>query len=101
LSFFGNASGNNNKSKNRNKYKELTLAIKQIVLERSKSRCQNCSKKLSGSIQPQFYYVNGSKKDNRPENIRALCSECYEEKSPKNNNGMVSSFKKIFSKKKE
>ena len=43
-------------------YKELTLAIKQIVLERSKYRCQECSKKLSGSNQPHFIYINGSKK---------------------------------------
>jgi len=100
LSFFGNASGNNSKSKNREKYKELTLAIKQIVLERSKNRCQNCSKKLSGSTQPQFYHINGSKKDNRPENLRVLCLECYEDKTPKaNNNMMISSLKNIFSKK--
>jgi hypothetical protein len=100
LSFFGNASGNNSKSKNREKYKELTLGIKQTVLERSKNRCQSCSKKLSGSNQPQFQYVNGSKKDNRPENLRALCIECYEEtQSPKGNNFMLSSIKNIFSKK--
>ena len=100
LSFFGSASGNNNKSKNRDKYKELTLAIKQIVLERSKNRCQNCSKKLSGSSPPQFYHINGSKKDNRPENLRALCSECYEDRSPKNNNNNIfSSIKKMLSKK--
>ncbi|MBA3749679.1 MAG: hypothetical protein H0X03_02050 [Nitrosopumilus sp.] len=100
MSFFGNASGNNNKSKNREKYKELTLAIKQIVLERSKNRCQSCSKKLSGSTQPQFYHINGSKKDNRPENLRVLCLECYEDKAPKaNNNMMISSLKNIFSKK--
>jgi 5-methylcytosine-specific restriction protein A len=99
LSFFGNASGNNNKSKNRDKYKELTLAIKQIVLERSKNRCQNCSKKLSGSNQPQFYHINGSLKDNRPENLRAFCLECYEDESPKKKQNMLSSLKKIISKK--
>ena len=96
MSFFGNASGNN--SKKRNKYKELTLAIKQIVLERSKHRCQECSKKLSGTNQPHFLYINGSKKDNRPENLRALCPECYEGKSPSDSGNMFSSFKKIFSK---
>jgi 5-methylcytosine-specific restriction endonuclease McrA len=99
LSFFGNASGNNSKSKNREKYKELTLGIKQTVLERSKNRCQNCSKKLSGSNQPQFHYVNGSKKDNRPENLRVLCSECFEDVAPKGDNFSLSSIKNIFSKK--
>ncbi len=95
LSFLGNPSGNNNKK--RDKYKELTLAIKQIVMERAKYRCQECSKKLSSSTQPQFIYINGSKKDNRPENLRALCLECYEDKS-QGNETMLSSFKKIFSK---
>jgi 5-methylcytosine-specific restriction protein A len=97
MSFFGNAAGNN--SKKRDKYKELTLAIKQIVLERAKHRCQDCSKKLSGTISPNFVRINGSKKDNRPENLRVLCPECYEDKAPNNNNGtMLSSFKKIFTK---
>ncbi len=99
LSFFGNASGNNTKSKNREKYKELTLGIKQTVLEKSKNRCQSCSKKLSGSNQPQFQYINGSKKDNRPENLRALCMECFEDQAPKGNNFMLSSLKNIFAKK--
>lgn len=99
LSFFGNASGNNSKSKNREKYKELTLGIKQTVLERSKNRCQSCSKKLSGSNQPQFQHINGSKKDNRPENLRALCSECFGDNAPKENNFVLSSIKNIFSKK--
>ena len=99
MSFFGNASGNNSKSKNREKYKELTLAIKQTVLERAKNRCQNCSTKLSGSNQPQFLYVNGSKKDNRPENLRALCSSCFQERAPKEDSFSLSSIKNIFSKK--
>ncbi len=97
MSFFGNAAGNN--SKKRDKYKELTLAIKQIVLERAKHRCQECSRKLSGTNSPNFVHINGSKKDNRPENLRAICRECYEGKTPASDSGnMFSSFKKIFSK---
>ena len=104
LSFFGNASGNNSKSKNRDKYKELTLAIKQTVLERSKNRCQNCSKKLSGSNQPQFQHINKSKKDFRPENLRVLCLECYgggggNNNEQKGDNMVFSSLKKIFNRK--
>lgn len=101
MSFFGNSSGNNSKSKNREKYKDLTLAIKQTALERSKNRCQNCSKKLSGSNQPQFQHINKSKKDNRPENLRVLCLECYggANGERKGNNMVFSSLKKIFSKK--
>jgi len=101
LSFFGNASGNNSKSKNRDKYKELTLAIKQTVLEKSKNRCQNCSKKLSGSNQPRFQHINKSKKDFRPENLRVLCLECYggDNNEQKGDNIMFSSLKKIFNRK--
>lgn len=98
MSFFGNASGNNNKSKNRQKYKDLTLGIKQTVLERAKNRCQNCSKKLSGSTQPQFQHINGSTKDNRPENLRVLCSECYNDISPKGTTSTLASIKNIFKK---
>ncbi|WP_172602050.1 HNH endonuclease [Candidatus Nitrosocosmicus franklandus] len=96
MSFFGNAAGSNSRKKD--KYKELTLAIKQIVLERAKHRCQICSKKLSGTNSPHFIHISGSKKDNRPENLRAICPACYEEKSPKDSGNMFSSFKKIFSK---
>ena len=99
MSFFGNASGNSNKTNNRLKYKELTLAIKQTVLERAKNRCQNCSKKLSGSNQPYFHHINGSTKDNRPENIRVLCKECYTDQTPKEKGFSLSSMKTIFSKK--
>jgi 5-methylcytosine-specific restriction protein A len=94
LSFFGNAAGNN--SKKRDKYKELTLAIKQIVLERAKHRCQECSKKLSGTNSPHFIHISGSKKDNRPENLRAVCPACYEGNAPSETGTMFSSFKKIF-----
>ena len=97
MSFFGNAAGNN--SKKRDKYKELTLSIKQIVLERAKHRCQECSKKLSGTNSPHFIHISGSKKDNRPENLRAVCPACYEGNAPTESGGtMFSSFKKIFSK---
>jgi len=96
LSFFGNAAGNN--SKKRDKYKELTLAIKQIVLERAKHRCQDCSKKLSGTNSPNFINLSGSKKDNRPENLRVVCPECFERNAPSERGAMFSSFKKIFSK---
>jgi 5-methylcytosine-specific restriction endonuclease McrA len=99
LSFFGNASGNSNKASNRLKYKELTLGIKQTVLERAKNRCQSCSKKLSGSNQPYFHHINGSTKDNKPENIRALCKECYTDQAPKDKGFNLSSMKNIFSKK--
>ena len=99
MSFFGNGSGNSSKTNNRLKYKELTLGIKQTVLERAKNRCQSCSKKLSGSNQPHFYHINGSIKDNRPENIRALCKECYTDQTPKDKGFSLSSMKNIFSKK--
>lgn len=97
MSFFGNSSG----KKNKDKYKQLTLAIRQTVLERSKYRCQECSVKLSGTKEPHFIHINGSKKDNRPENLKPICPDCFGGKTPKENsnpNTMLSSLKKIFSK---
>ena len=39
----------------------------------------------------------GRKKDNRPENLRAVCPECYEGNGPNNNGNMLYfSIKKIF-----
>lgn len=99
MSFFGNASGNN--SKKRDKYKELTLAIKQIVLERSKNRCEECSRKLTGTNQPQFIHLNRKAKDNRPENLKVICMECSGEtpNSGTNTRGsMLGNLKKVFSK---
>jgi 5-methylcytosine-specific restriction endonuclease McrA len=98
LSFFGGAAGNDSR-KNKEKYKHLTLGIKQIVLERAKYRCQECSKKLTGSNHPHFVNINGSKKDNRPENLRALCSDCHNQLPQKDSNTMLSSIRKMLSKK--
>jgi 5-methylcytosine-specific restriction endonuclease McrA len=74
LSFFGNnPSGKIDKSK----YEHLSLSIKQTVLEKAHYRCQKCSLKFNASIHPEFQHINGSLKDNRPANLRALCSECF------------------------
>jgi 5-methylcytosine-specific restriction protein A len=75
MSFFGPPSGGPTYDKK--KYEHLTLAIRQTVLERARGRCQKCSVKFTPTVQPQFEHINASLKDNRPVNLRALCSECY------------------------
>jgi 5-methylcytosine-specific restriction protein A len=94
LSFFGgNPSGNIDKSK----YEHLTMSIKQTVLERAHHRCQKCSVKFSASIHPQFEHINGSLKDNRPINLRVLCSECFKLVAKKESRkGMFANIRKIF-----
>lgn len=94
MSFFGPPSGGPTFDKK--KYEHLTLAIRQTVLERARSRCQKCSVKFTPSVPPQLEHINGSKKDNRPVNLRALCSECFKsveekEKSRKGIFGIVRS----------
>jgi hypothetical protein len=74
MSFFGPPSS---PSYDKKKYEHLTLAIRQTVLERAHNRCQKCSVKFSPRRPPQFEHINGSLKDNRPVNLRALCSECF------------------------
>jgi hypothetical protein len=74
VSFFGPPSS---PSYDKKKYEHLTLAIRQTVLERAHNRCQKCSVKFSPRTPPQFEHINGSLKDNRPVNLRALCSECF------------------------
>jgi hypothetical protein len=98
VSFFGPPSG---PSFDKKKYEHLTMSIRQTVLERARNRCQKCSVKFSPSVQPQFEHINGSLKDNRPINLRALCSGCYKlvEEKEKPKKGMLGklggAFKKI------
>ena len=82
LSFFG---GNAGGSVDKSKYEHLTMSIKQTVLERAHYRCQKCSVKFSGSTHPQFEHINGSRKDNRPNNLRSLCPECFKPVAKKEN----------------
>jgi 5-methylcytosine-specific restriction endonuclease McrA len=74
LSFFG---GDQSGKFDKSKYEHMTLSIKQTVLERAHSRCQKCSIKLRGTVAPHFEHINGSLKDNRPNNLRALCPNCF------------------------
>jgi 5-methylcytosine-specific restriction endonuclease McrA len=94
LSFFGgNPSGNVDKSK----YEHLTMSIRQTVLERARRRCQQCSVKFSPSVHPGFEHINGSLKDNRPNNLRALCPECFKLVAKKENRkGMVGNIRYAF-----
>ena len=96
VSFFGPPS--DGPSYDRKKYEHLTLAIRQTVLERARNRCQKCSVKFSPSVQPHLEHINGSLKDNRPINLRALCPECYKviEEKEKNKKGMIGSMRSVF-----
>jgi 5-methylcytosine-specific restriction protein A len=98
VSFFGPPSGG--PSYDKKKYEHLTLAIRQTVLERARSRCQKCSVKFSPSVQPHFEHINGSLKDNRPINLRALCPECFKavEKKEKSKKGMFDNMRSVLRK---
>jgi 5-methylcytosine-specific restriction protein A len=95
MSFFGPPS--EGPSFDRKKYEHLTLSIRQTVLERAHSRCQNCKTKFSPRIQPQFEHINGSQKDNRPINLRALCPECFKSVEKKENRrGILGNIRNMF-----
>jgi 5-methylcytosine-specific restriction endonuclease McrA len=86
MSFFGSGDvGGFDKTK----YERLTMSIRQTVLERAHNRCQKCSVKFSPKIHPQFEHINGSTKDNRPTNLRALCPECFKDVEKKEKTGGV------------
>jgi 5-methylcytosine-specific restriction endonuclease McrA len=94
MSFFGGTGGGNKK---KDRYTDLTLSIKQTVLERAHHRCQSCSVKLHGSNGPFFEHVNGSRKDNRPANLRALCEKCFEPvKKKENRKGIFGTLRNNF-----
>jgi 5-methylcytosine-specific restriction protein A len=96
VSFFGPPGGG--PSYDKKKYEHLTLAIRQTVLERARNRCQKCSVKFSPSIQPQFEHINGSLKDNRPVNLRALCPECFKavEEKEKAKKGVLGGMRSVL-----
>lgn len=82
------------------KYGTLTMSIRQTVLERAHSRCQKCSAKFSPSVEPHFEHINGSKKDNRPKNLRALCPSCYKavEERERKKKGVLGGLRKALDK---
>ena len=96
VSFFGPPS--DGPTYDKKKYEHLTLAIRQTVLERARGRCQKCSVKFTPSVQPQFEHINGSLKDNRPVNLRALCSGCYKavEEKEKSRKGMFGNMRSVL-----
>ena len=96
VSFFGPPSGG--PSFDKKKYEHLTLAIRQTVLERARNRCQKCGVKFTPSVQPQFEHINGSKKDNRPINLRALCPECFKpvEEKERKSKGMFGGMRSVL-----
>ncbi|NOJ26881.1 MAG: hypothetical protein DA330_02575 [Nitrososphaera sp.] len=97
MSFFGPP--NPGANFDRKKYEHLTMALRQTVLERARNRCQKCSVKFGPSVQPQFEHINGSKKDNRPINIRALCPECFKAVEDKENRkGLMGNVKSALDK---
>ena len=94
MSFFGGSSTNN---VDKRRYERLTLSIKQTVLERAHYRCQKCSTKFRGDIHPHFEHINGSLKDNRPVNLRALCQQCFKLVEKKENRkGMLGNILNTF-----
>jgi 5-methylcytosine-specific restriction endonuclease McrA len=96
VSFFGAPSEGPGYDKK--KYEQLTLAIRQTVLERAHNRCQKCSVKFRPSVQAHFEHINGSLKDNRPINLRALCPECFKavEDKEKNKNGILGNMRNVL-----
>ena len=91
LSFFGDGG---NSSFDKSKYENLTMSIKQTVLERAHYRCQKCSVKLAGAKIPNFQHINDSHKDNRPVNLKALCDSCFEPfKKKESRRGMIGNLR--------
>jgi 5-methylcytosine-specific restriction protein A len=99
VSFF-DPPGGSGPSFDAKKYGTLTMAIRQTVLERARNRCQKCATKFSPSVEPHFEHINGGKKDNRPQNLRALCPNCYKAVEERENKkkGVLGGLRKALEK---
>jgi 5-methylcytosine-specific restriction protein A len=73
------------------------MSIRQTVLERARHRCQSCHVKFGPSINPHFEHINGSLKDNRPVNLRALCPKCFKLVEKKENRkGIIDNIRGVL-----
>ena len=47
--------------------------------------CNICKTRFSKTVHPQFDHINGDNEDNRTENGQAICANCHDAKSRKDN----------------
>ena len=59
--------------------------VKDSVLYEQDHRCNFCNKKFSQYCLPQFDHIDGIKQHNYAKNCQALCANCHDIKSRKQN----------------
>ena len=55
------------------------------ILGNQDYECNICKIRFSKTVHPQFDHINGENGDNRTENGQAICSNCHDSKSRKEN----------------
>ena len=55
------------------------------ILGNQDYKCRSCKTRFSKNIHPQYDHISGDRSDNRTENGQAICSNCHDAKSRKEN----------------
>lgn len=67
------------------KRKGFSQSQKLEIIHEQDNRCAKCPTKFSKNVKPHFDHKNGDRSDNRTSNGQALCPNCHDNKSRKEN----------------
>ena len=67
--------------------KSFSKSQKEEILENQDGNCGICGTRFYGKnkVRPQYDHINGEHSDNRVENGQAICANCHDAKSRKQN----------------
>jgi hypothetical protein len=60
-------------------FKEISFIVKEYLLEKSENKCSNCGNDtwFSEPIPLEIHHKDGEWKNNSPQNLEVLCSNCH------------------------
>jgi 5-methylcytosine-specific restriction endonuclease McrA len=77
------------KVKTRSERKSFSRYVKDEILERQQNRCAMCNDKL---FYPHFDHIDGNRSNNSLSNCQALCPNCHELKTRRDQKGKNDRF---------
>ena len=65
--------------------KSFSKFQREEILGKQDYKCRSCKTRFATNVHPQYDHINGDHSDNRTENGQAVCSNCHDAKSRKEN----------------